>query len=164
MLIPLLLAAGHSSTMMRNPGAHLWEGVARIFDPLCEADPPAFALWTSFQRLTVAHCTVAAAHTPWETEAPIVPRVCAVWSGITAQALITGERRRICQASRASAVGPTHSMACRLDLRLRVNCNMQIVTIPELLNLSVPRRPRGPTGGTACLTSFPRIGWDRHGR
>jgi hypothetical protein len=93
-----------------------------------------------------------------------VPRVCTAWSGITAQAPITVERKRTGQASRASAVGPTRSMASRLDLRLRVNSTMQIVTLPELLNLSVPRRPRGPAGGTACLASFPRIGWDRHRR
>jgi hypothetical protein len=40
--------------------------------------------------------------------------------------------------------------------------SVPILTIPELLNLSVGRLPHDSPPGTARLTGVPRIGWDWH--
>jgi hypothetical protein len=64
--------------------------------------------------------------------------------------------RALAQARQASPL----VMMPRMDLRLRVIPNRQLMTIPELLNLSVPHRPCGSAGGTDGLAGLPRIGWD----
>ena len=80
---------------------------------------------------------------------------------IAAHAHAYRQRRAHAEPSRARAVRPLVGVMPRLDLWLRVDPIRRIVTIPELLNLSVPRRPCGSTGGTAGLAGLPRIGWDR---
>ena len=62
----------------------------------------------------------------------------------------------------------SHPPPCRKAPGQTVRCvstvALQILTVPELLNLSVPRRPHEQTGGTAGLAGVPRIGWDRRSR
>ena len=73
----------------------------------------------------------------------------------------SGRKHHTCGVRKHSAA-PCH-MPRRVGsvFPLRVAPTALLVTMPELLNLSVGRLPRDSPPGTAHLTGVPRIGWDR---
>lgn len=136
------------------------EGVARIFDRVCDATPQHSR--SEPRSRARPHTLWLQAHRPPHRRAARRVRGCERHREITAQT--HDQRQRACaahRALRASALSPPLAHRPCWTFGCVSTLSMQIMTVPGLLNLPVPRPPRGSTGGTAGLAGVPRIGWDR---
>jgi len=137
------------------------EGVARIFDRACDPTP---------QHSRSEPRSRARLHALWHKAHEPPPPQRATHEQLRPAARDHGASARSPAARAHTSPSPAAQAHTEASRRYAAQVgtfgcvstvSAQLVTIPELLNLSVPRRPCGSTGGTAGFAGVPRIGWDR---